>query len=137
MTHRYNSIHMAIWNGCHIMLDSMNFDWFYMLSFFTELELTTFWSYHRSLNKPPGHKNNKVYFASSDRNYNINLTLNFFSNIYRYIYKIHEVTFPYLSELPPNMNECRSNSLWWLLSRSKHDYGLLNMPTDWDHLKTL
>lgn len=44
------------------------------------------------------------------------------------VYKIHEETFPYLSELPPNMNECRSNSLWWLLSRSKHDYGLLKAP---------
>lgn len=26
------------------------------------------------------------------------------------------------------MNECRSNPQWWLLSRSKHDYGLLNAP---------
>lgn len=25
-------------------------------------------------------------------------------------------------------NECRINSQWWLLSRSKHDYGLLNAP---------
>lgn len=41
----YKSIHMAICNGCHIR----NFDWFYQLSFFTKLELTIFWSYHRSL----------------------------------------------------------------------------------------
>lgn len=43
-------------------------------------------------------------------------------------YRIHVLTFPYLSELPPNMNECRINSQWWLLSGSKHDYGLLNAP---------
>lgn len=125
MAHRYESI---IWNGCHIVPDSMNFDWFYMLSFFTELELT-FWSYHRSLKKLSGHKKNSTKNILHLRTEIKTLTLHLiFFFKYIPVYKIHEETFPYLSELPPNMNECRSNSLWWLLSRSKHDYGLLKAP---------
>lgn len=127
---------MAIWNGCHIRQYSINFDWFYWLSFFTEFKLTIFWSYHRSLTptpqkNPPGHKTTSIYCISGQK-LQLDLTFNsWFSNIHWY-YRIHVVTFPYLSELPPNMNEwmneCRSNSQWWLLSRSKHDYGLLNAP---------
>lgn len=138
MTHAsmYKSIHMAIWNGCHIRQYSLNFDWFYWLSFFTEFKLTIFWSYHRSLTptpqkNPPGHKTTSIYCISGQK-LQLDLTFNsWFSNIHWY-YRIHVVTFPYLSELPPNMNEwmneCRINSQWWLLSRSKHDYGLLNAP---------
>lgn len=138
MTHAsmYKSIHMAIWNGCHIRQYSINFDWFYWLSFFTEFKLTIFWSYHRSLTptppkNPPGHKTTSIYCISGQK-LQLDLTFNsWFSNIHWY-YRIHVVTFPYLSELPPNMNEwmneCRINSQWWLLSRSKHDYCLLNAP---------
>lgn len=115
MTHAsmYKSIHMAIWNGCHIRQYSINFDWFYWLSFFTELKLTIFWSYHRSLTptpqkNPPGHKTTSIYCISGQK-LQLDLTFNsWFSNIHWY-YRIHVVTFPYLSELPPNMNEWMQN----------------------------
>lgn len=119
----YKSIHMAIWNGCHIR----NFDWFYQLSFFTKLERTIFWSYHRSLIPKTTWSLNCKYSLHLQTKIT-NLTFKFwFSNMCWY-YRIHVLTFPYLSELPPNMNECRINSQWWLLSGSKHDYGLLNAP---------
>lgn len=114
---------MAIWNGCHIR----NFDWFYQLSFFTKLERTIFWSYHRSLIPKTTWSLNCKYSLHLQTKIT-NLTFKFwFSNMCWY-YRIHVLTFPYLSELPPNMNECRINSQWWLLSRSKHDYCLLNAP---------
>lgn len=138
----YKSIHMAIWNGCHIRQYSINFDWCYWLSFLTELELTIFWSYHRSLTphppkNPPGHKTS-IYCISGQK-LQLDLTFNsWFSNIHWY-YRIHVVTFPYLSELPPNMNE-------WMNAEVIHsdDCSLGQnmitaywMPPDWDHLKTL
>lgn len=123
MAHRYESI---IWNGCHIVPDSMNFAGLILhvvflyrirtdilkLSSFTQ---KTIWSQKNST------KNIRTEIKT------LTLHLIFFFK-YIPVYKIHEETFPYLSELPPNMNECRSNSLWWLLSRSKHDYGLLKAP---------
>lgn len=81
MTHAsmYKSIHMAIWNGCHIRQYSINFDWFYWLSLFTELELTIFLSYYRSLTPTPQKTllvtKQQVYIASPDRNYNLTLHL--------------------------------------------------------------
>lgn len=93
------------------------------------LKLSSFTHPHPPKN-PPGHRTTSIYCISGQK-LQLDLTFNsWFSNIHWY-YRIHVVTFPYLSELPPNMNEsneCRINSQWWLLSRSKHDYGLLNAP---------
>lgn len=130
----YKSIHMAIWNGCHIR----NFDWFYQLSFFTKLERTIFWSYHRSLIPKTTWSLNCKYSLHLQTKIT-NLTFKFwFSNMCWY-YRIHVLTFPYLSELPPNMNE-------WMNAEVIHsdDCSLGQnmitaywMPPDWDHLKTL
>lgn len=70
---------MAIWNGCHIRQYSINFDWFYWLSLFTELELTIFLSYYRSLTPTPQKTllvtKQQVYIASPDSNYHLTLHL--------------------------------------------------------------
>lgn len=53
---------------------------------------------------PPGHKTTSIYCISGQK-LQLDVTFNsWFSNIHWY-YRIHVVTFPYLSELPPNMNE--------------------------------
>lgn len=120
---------MAIWNGCHIRRYSINFDWFYWLSFFTELELTIFWSYHRSLTthppkNPPGHKTTSIVCISRQKL----RTLHFKSTLVLQN-SCGNVSLPFwIASKHEWMNECRINSQWWLLSRSKHDYGLLNAP---------